>query len=155
MDTKDYASMLLDSSFKEANLFWMRNTAFSLFQSIFIGFTVNAVINKTPTSNSQLTIVVCIVGILISIVHYLILHLSKKLNMVWFDSLKLWVSERKTSSLNIKSENDDYHIWNHFENHLKEHGSIHLKKINIFLLVKMIPIIFLLFWIVLLILKGR
>ena len=152
MDTKDYASMLLDSSFKEANLFWARNAAFSLFQSILVGFTFNAVIKKTCASNSKLTIIVCIAGILISIVHYLILDLSKKLNRVWFNSLKLWVSEKKASSVNIK--NDDYHIWNNFENHLKEHDSIHLIKIDIFLLVKMIPIIFGLFWVVLILLIG-
>lgn len=152
MDTKDYASMLLDSSFKEANLFWARNAAFSLFQSILVGFTFNAVINKTPASNSKLTIIVCIAGILISIVHYLILVLSKKLNRVWFNSLKSWVSEKKTPLLNIK--NDDYHIWNHFEKHLTEHDSIHLIKFDIFLLAKMIPIIFGLFWIVLILIGS-
>ena len=38
MNDTDYTRLLLDSSFKEANLFWVRNSAIAVFQSIVIGF---------------------------------------------------------------------------------------------------------------------
>ncbi|MBI9036146.1 MAG: hypothetical protein JEZ03_16930 [Bacteroidales bacterium] len=88
----NYAKYLLENSFKEASLFWVRNSAFTLFQTLLIGFYLNSQFKSTDNTET-LFIAVTIVGIFLSLSHIITLKLSRKFNHGWGTSFKNWVSQ--------------------------------------------------------------
>jgi hypothetical protein len=143
MNPYDYAKLLLESSFKESQNFWIRNSGFIVFHSALVVFVLDY-LNNSPQNNSlqDVPLVIPIVGLLVALVHLQMIRVSAYYNHAWFDTLKDWVNKQKSIS-----NSKDTGVWSHFEQHLRDYDNklpcprLHCSKLAI------IPIILLIiFW---------
>jgi hypothetical protein len=142
MEKLDFARMLLESSFKEANLFWMRNGAFSVFQSILAGSGLLSWFKDSNPKDASLVIFISIIGILIGIIHFAIICTSEKLNKAWWYSFNHYFKTfRKSENLSIEYEC--------LEKIASQHQNLD-GCCDVFFLSKFIPIFFGLLWAIIL-----
>ena len=71
MDDENFAKLLLESSFKESNAFWIRNSVFLLAQSLLLGLAVG------KDSKPETIIVFAVLGALLALLHCGALKISK------------------------------------------------------------------------------
>lgn len=151
MTIDDYKKVLLDSSFKEANLFWVRNSAFFVVQALLLGFVLNLIkdiftIPNTSTKPDEYLLLLLtllkILGLIISIFHFIVILFSRHYNLIWFNQLK--------QMLATSAEYDKIDIDKNFHAVLSRYECIHFPRINVITFTGIIPILFFAFWIVLL-----
>jgi len=106
MTTDEYQKVLLDSSFKEANLFWVRNGAFLVCQTLLYGFVVSILVKTNYLEYKRMLIFIEIAGLVISMLHFIILALSRSYNYIWFNELvKITSTEIEFNKDNNKNNN--------------------------------------------------
>jgi hypothetical protein len=81
MKDEECAKMLIESSFKESNLFWVRNSAIAVIQTIVFGFYVSLISEESKNLSDSLNYMICSLGIILTIIHFIILVLSQRYNM--------------------------------------------------------------------------
>jgi hypothetical protein len=146
----DYIKLLLDSSFKEANLFWVRNSAFFVVQALLLGFVINIIFKDITTMTSQqrdnfylILYILKIFGLLISLFHIIVIAYSRHYNLIWFNKLK------NLLATNTKYEEGD--INKDLYNVLNKYDCICMPRVNVITFTLLIPIIFIILWILLII----
>ncbi len=138
MTNEDCAKLLLESSFKEANLFWVRNSAIAVIQTLLFGFYVTLISEESPGISDMMNTLICTLGIVLSFVHIIILILSQHYNMTWFGTYKQFVEEKLAES----SESNYKYLYHAVDNLSLKRFSI-LNTTTIFML---IPVALALFW---------
>lgn len=97
MKTEELAKLLLDSSFKEADLFWKRNAAMLVVQAILLGVLTN-LLTKTPSTVPDLVVYLLIgVGIVVAAFHRVVLEASDHYNGTWAQAFQDWVNAQASS----------------------------------------------------------
>ena len=114
MNDTEYTRLLLDSSFKEANLFWIRNSAITVFQSVIVGFFLRGMINHESIPIT-LFFIICGIGISFGAIHLIIIEYSEKENLKWFRHYKDWVKSQEKSNvyshLMVLAKKQEYKEW--------------------------------------------
>jgi hypothetical protein len=148
MKKDDYIKLLLESSFKEANLFWVRNSAFFVVQALLLGFVINIVFKDLSIMSSQqenkfytIVLLLKIIGLIIALFHIIVIAYSRHYNLIWFNKLK------NVTATTQKYEEDD--IDKDLYNVLDKYDSVCVPKVNVITFTTLIPILFLIFWIIL------
>lgn len=144
--TKDeYKKLLIDSSFKEARLFWLRNSAFFVVESLILGFFINILLKKSQTNDVTLFLTILkIIGLVISIFYFIVILISKHYNLIWFNELK--------EMLATTSVYDEDEIDKRFYNVLTNYDNIIIPKLTIFKLIGLLSVLFIFFWIIVIVL---
>ncbi len=88
MNDDDYTRLLLESSFKESNLFWIWNGAFLVAQSVLFGLAGGR------DSEPETALVFSILGIFLAFLHLRVLKISQYYNHTWFDAVRSWVNAK-------------------------------------------------------------
>jgi len=86
VDNYNLGQMLIDNHFKEGNLYWIRNSAFMVAQTVLLGFTINVLLDPGVVgrcSTKFLIILFEVVGIAIAFLHICVLKKSKEYQQIW------------------------------------------------------------------------
>ncbi len=93
----DYAKLLLDASFKEAEAFWKRNTVFLVTEGAFAGLYIK---EFNPQSGSLfLALVAGAVGLVLAAAHFRVLRASQHYNTTWYNGLCNFANAQASQSV--------------------------------------------------------
>ena len=140
MKHDDYAKLLIENSFKEGNLFWVRHGGYMLAQALLLGLVVG--------QKLSLVLIFSLVGSLFALLHWRVLVVSSHYNETWFEAFRDWVRQRHKSTDQESSNDQSSESWSHLENKLDIHEDeipkpgIHATKLSYF-----IPFLFILGWV--------
>ena len=157
MNAKELTEILRDSAFKESSLYYQRNSAFLLAETLLLGFTLNSY--RSDDSSSLLIFWVAIAGLVLSVCYWCVLYASKHYNSVWLQSFIEWVDKQssdatrsadKTTDSSSQAEKSE---WQHLKETLSKHEKLPLG-INATTFISVIPVVFGLIWAVLIYLSN-
>jgi len=148
MTPSELIHLLLDSSFRTAERFYVRHTAFSVIQAILFGFVVHTIGSGIVESGRIMIIVVSIFGIVFSVLHLQIQRVSEYYNRSWFTSLLEFVGEEVSRSKPGKRKTITLtHLARSLEPHAYATKLPHWPHWHATTIFKIIPIIFMALWI--------
>ena len=142
MDDENFAKLLLESSFKESNAFWIRNSVFLLAQSWLLGLAVG------KDSEPETIIVFAGFGILLALLHWGALKISKYYNDTWFKAFRSWVDcKAPPESTDEESPSDESsNSWSHLRSTLTKHENLPFPFMHATCLMYFLPVLFIAAW---------
>ena len=133
----DLAKALLESSFKESAAFWTRNTGYLTFQGILLGFTTNSL--KSGTHDLKLLVGICLVGLVVSLMHFQTARVSAHYNHSWYKGVKKWSQ--------IQLEATASKEWSIFHESLYANDKLPWPRIHSTSIATLVPVLFMFCWI--------
>jgi hypothetical protein len=154
MSNDDYIKILLDSSLKESNLLWLRNSAFLVVQALLLGFVINAMssdysklLPQQLNSIIMIFALVKILGIIVSVFHFAVILYSRYYNLLWFNAAK----KQAATSFSFSNNEIDHNLYGL----LQRYDFKYLPKINAVTFTLVVPVLFVVFWIILLVIHTN